>query len=109
MQGDEPLLHVGSGAHFLGGAEEDADAPGIHGIEQRLLLAVGVGVVDIGDFLGRNAFGDELVADFVIDVEAVGIGRREVAEDKLRRALVLACLPGAGKSCSMARLTFVSP
>ena len=36
MEGDEPLLHVGPGAHFLGGAEEDADAPGIDRVKQRL-------------------------------------------------------------------------
>ena len=77
------LLYVGAGGHFLRGAKQDADAPGIDRIKQRLLLRVGIGVVDIGDFLGRNAFRNELVADFIVDVELVRIGRGEVAEDKL--------------------------
>ena len=95
MERDEPFLHVRAGAHFLGGAQKDADAPGIHRIKQVLLLPVGLGVMDIGDFFCRDAFGNEFVADFVIDVEAVGIGRREVAEHKLGQPLVFAFFPRA--------------
>jgi hypothetical protein len=93
VESDEPLLHVRPGAHFFGGAQQDADAAGIHGVKQCLLLAVRIGVMDVGDFLCRNASGDELVAKLVINVEAIRIGCREVAENKLRQSLFLSCRP----------------
>ena len=51
--------------------------------------------MDISDFLGRDAFGDELVADVVIDVELVGIRSGEVAKDELCRAPVPPFFPTA--------------
>jgi len=41
--------------------------------------------MDIGDFLGRDALGDELVSYVVIDVGTGRDWRREMAEDKLGR------------------------
>jgi len=64
--------------------------------------------MDIGYFFGRDAFGNELVADFVIDVEPVGVGRREVAEHKLRQSLLPAFFPGA-VNIWVARVILVSP
>ena len=94
MEGLEALLDVRTSAHFLGGAQEDADFPGVDGIKERLLLCVGIGVMDISDFLGRNTSGYQVVAHFVIDVEPVGVGRGEVAKDKLGGAFVFRGIPG---------------
>ncbi len=49
--------------------------------------------MDIGDFLRRDTFGNQHSADFVIDVEAIGIGCRKVAEDKLRQSPFFSCRP----------------
>jgi len=35
MQGDQPLLNIGAGTHFLRAAEQDADFARADGTEQR--------------------------------------------------------------------------
>ena len=75
------VLHVGPGAHLLGGAEQDAHLPGPHLAEQLLLLRLCVGVMDKGDLLTGNACRHQLIPDVLIDIErAVPLGRGEVAE-----------------------------
>ena len=75
------VLHIGPGAHLLGGAEQDAHLPGPHLAEQLLLLRLGVGVMDKGDLLTGDASRYQFVPDVLIDIErAVPLGRGEVAE-----------------------------
>ena len=84
MQGDQLFLHVGARAHLLRGAEEYPDLTAAHLSEQLLFLDLGIGSVDIGDFLGRDAFGNELIPDGVIDIEVPVIARcREINKDHL--------------------------
>ena len=72
---NEPFLHIGPGAHLFRRAQQDSDAAGIDGVEKSFLLQVRIRVMDISDFLRRDAPVDKLLSDFVIDIEAVGIGR----------------------------------
>ena len=75
------VLHIGPGAHLLGGAEQDAHLAGPHLAEQLLLLRLGVGVVDKGDLLTGDTSRHQLVPDVLVDVESpVSLGRGEVAE-----------------------------
>ena len=83
VQRRQALLHVGTGAHFFGGADQDAYSAGVDRIEQQLLFRIAVGVVDEGDLGLRDAPLDQPVSHFVIDIEARRIGGREVAEHKL--------------------------
>ncbi len=87
MQGDEPFLDVGAGAHLLRAAEQHADRAVPDLLEEGLFLGVGVGVADGGDLFARDAVGDELLDDLVVG--GVAPGRRvdaHVAEDHLRAA-----------------------
>ena len=52
MGGNKQILHIGTSAHFGGTAHEDAHLTGAHFAEQFLLPGFGVGVMDIGDFIG---------------------------------------------------------
>jgi hypothetical protein len=79
----QPALDVGSGAYFFGASEQDAYAAGVHGIEEQLLFGIVVGVVNEGNFGVRDTAPDELLADFVVDVPALWIGSREIAEEEL--------------------------
>src|ERR1035441_5763828 len=81
MEGNEPLLYVHSGAHFLCRTKKDADAAGVHRIKQRLLLDVSLRIVNRRDLLRRDPFLNKFAADFIIDVEFVRVRCREVAED----------------------------
>ena len=83
MERGQPLLHVGPRPHFFRGADQDADSPGVHSIEQCFLLGVAVGVVDEGDLGLRHACFNQFYADLVVDVETRRVRRREVAEHEL--------------------------
>ena len=88
MQGDEPVLHIGSGSHFCGAAHEDTHLAAAHLGEQLLFLLLGVGGVDISDLVFRNAHLQQLLPQIVIHIEAaVRFGSRQVAENQLRAAL----------------------
>jgi len=50
--------------------------------------------VDIGDFLCRNALGNQLVPEIIVHIElAVAVGRRQVAEYHLCRFPISGALP----------------
>ena len=51
VQGDQPFLHVGAGAHLLRAADQHPDLAAADLIEQGSFLGVGVGVADGGDLL----------------------------------------------------------
>ena len=55
MQGNQPLLHIRAGTHFLRAAEQDTDFARAHGTEQRQLRVVGVVILNEGDFVCRDA------------------------------------------------------
>ena len=94
VQGNEPLLDVSARAHFLGTANQHAHLTGAHFAEQLLLLRLGLGVVDVGDFAGGDAHGKQLVSERVIDVElAVVLGRGQVAKHHLRGVVRCRALP----------------
>ena len=105
VQGDELLLHIGSGSHLLRRAEQHADLTGAHLAEQLLFLCLRFSRVDICDLLRRDATGYELVAYIIVDIEfAVPVRGGEVAENHLRGTRLLRALPylkdilGAGGS-----------
>ena len=70
----------------------DAAAPYLR--EELVLLRLGVSIVDECDLLLRDAAGDQLLLEVIVDVEALVLsGGREVAEDKLRQPLFLCVIP----------------
>ncbi len=77
MGGNKPLLHVGSGAHFLCTAQQDAHLTIAHLGEQLRLLRIGIGIMDKGDFLRWHSFGDQLGTNIIIyahfQLNALGI------------------------------------
>ena len=91
MQCDSAGLDVGSGAHFLGGADEHRDLAAVAVIEQAQLVFGFFGVVDEADLLGGHPPGDQVVADSAVHVEVVLFlaafaGGAAVAEDDLQPA-----------------------
>ena len=55
MQRDELSLHVRPGAHFLGGAHQDADLARPHILEDREFRRVAVKTLNEGNFSRRHA------------------------------------------------------
>ncbi|QRE00577.1 hypothetical protein [Pseudomonas phage Itty13] len=102
VQGDQPVLHVGAGAHLRGGAEQEAHAAGADLAEKLLLLEVGLGVVDEGDLVGRDALGDQLLLQVVIDREVTVQGHQLVGADLIQLGgRVLVSL--VGPACEVAQ------
>ena len=93
MKCHKPSLDVGAGAHLFGGPEKYPHSARIHAIKEHLLGGVGLRVMDECNLSRRNARGDELRPDVVVNVESLGIGRGEVAEDELCRAVVPSVVP----------------
>src|ERR1700683_1331380 len=85
VEGDGSVLHVSTGAHLFGGADENGDSAVAAGGEELGFVAVGFGVVDVADLVAREAPGGGVGAEVVGDVEGVGWGA-EVAEDQLQGA-----------------------
>ena len=87
-------LHIGAGSHFLRGTDEHPHLTGAHLAKQLFLLRLGVCRMDIGDFLCRNALGNQLVSEIIVHIElAVAVGRRQVAEYHLCRFPIGGALP----------------
>ena len=94
MECHKPILHIRPRAHLLGAAQQDAHLPGAHLGEQFLFPSFGIGVMDIGDLVFWDAHRHELHFQIVIDIEAaVILGGGEIAEHKLRPALLRGLLP----------------
>ena len=69
MEGDEAVLDIRACPHLEGAAHEHPH-PALPDLGKQLLFpGWGVGVVDKGDLLGRNAPSDEFVPDVLIDGE----------------------------------------
>ena len=85
VQRREFLLNIGAGSHLLGGADQHPDLPRAHLAKQLLFLRLRIRGVDIGDFFGWYAPGDQLIPQVIIDVEiAVPLGGGQVAKGHLR-------------------------
>ena len=56
-----------AGTHFLRAADQHAHRPLPYFLEVGLFLGVGFGVADTGDLLARDAVGDELFDDVILD------------------------------------------
>lgn len=68
-------------AHLLGRAEQDAHLAGPHLAEQLLLFRLGVGIMNKGDLLTRDAGGHQFVPDILINIESpVALRLGQVAE-----------------------------
>ena len=65
MQGHQPLLDIGAGAHFLRAAHENSDFSRTHFLEQNMFLHVAVIILHEGDLFGGNAasgkFGFQII------------------------------------------------
>lgn len=94
VQGHQFLLDIGSGSHLCGAAQQHPDFSITHLAEQLLFLLLGVGVVDVGDFLGGDAFGNQLIPQVIVHIEgAVAFGGGEIAEGQLSGLLSGGALP----------------
>ena len=110
VQSNQLLLHIRAGSHLLRRTDKHSDLTVSHLAEQFLFLRFGICRMDIGNFLFRNTFRYQLVAQIIIDIEStVTVGSREVAEYHLRRTLVGGFLPDikdiVGTGGYLARLT----
>ena len=55
MERNQTVLHVSPGSHLLSGPHQDTHLPGPHLGEQFFFPRFGVGIVDIGDLVLRDA------------------------------------------------------
>jgi len=70
MERGGSLLHVHPGAHLPRRAKQDTLATGVHVIEERLLLRIGLGVMNEGDLVLFDTGFDQVLLDdrvYVID------------------------------------------
>ena len=94
VQGHQLLLAVGSGTHALCAAQQHTHLTGPHLGEQVFLLRLRLGIVDIGDLMFRHTHRQQLISNIIVDTEStLALGRGQIAEDHLRRALLCCALP----------------
>ena len=94
MERNETGLAVGSRAHFEGGTHQHPHLSGTDFGKQFLFLGVGIRRVDESDFFWRDAPGNQLFADVIINIEfAVPFRNRQVTENHLCRTLFRRPLP----------------
>ncbi len=74
MQRPQAALHIGAGAHLLGGAEQDPYLARIDGVEQVPLGLIGVGVMNEGDLVCGDAACHQPLAHIIVDIERFGSG-----------------------------------
>ena len=93
VQRNQPLLDIGSGSHFGGAAHQHTHCTAANFSEKFRLAGIGVRFVDEGNFcFGDSAF-DQLCFHVIVDIENARLGRRQIAENKLRTALRRGLLP----------------
>ena len=94
VQGNQFLLNIGASAHFCGTSQQNPHFSSTNLAEQLLFLLLGVGVVDIGNLLGGDAPGNQLVPQIIVHIEgAVVFGSGQVTEGQLGRFLLGGALP----------------
>ena len=85
MKRDQPLLDIRPCPHLLCRAKQHPDLPGAHLAEQLFFLHLGICGMDVCDLLSRDALGDQLIAQVIIDIKlAVPFGGAEITEHHLR-------------------------
>src|SRR5260221_2600577 len=75
MEGNQAPLHISPRAAFLSGPKQNAFASCIDRIVQFLLLRVSFGVVDVGNFLNRDAISKQHPFHFTLDLEPLLVRR----------------------------------
>ena len=94
MDGNQPVLHIGSGSHFLRASHENPDLAASHFCEQFFLFCFRICRMDKGYFLLRHTCRNQFGADIVIDIErAVILRRGEITEQKLCQPRLFTLLP----------------
>ena len=66
---DKAILHVHASAHLKGTSHQDAHLTGAHLGEQLLFANLGIGFMDKGDLFTRNAHGNQLVSNIIVNRE----------------------------------------
>ena len=88
MRCNELILHIGSGTHLSGGADQHSYLTTTNLFEKLLLFRFGIGFVDKLDLLCGDATGNQLFPDVIVDIEgAVTFRRGEVTKQELGRPL----------------------
>ena len=94
MQGDQPVLHIGSRPHLAGAAQKNPHLPGADFGKQLFLFDLRIGIVNKGNFGFRNAFRYELLPNIFIYIEAaVPFGSGNIAEGELGELVRSALFP----------------
>ena len=110
MDGHGPLLGVDSRSQFLGGAEKETDASGVHVVKQFLTRVVAVRLLNETDLLFRNVMVfHQLAPDFAVNVPFVRLVRAQVGKHELRALLVEILVvvfrnPGRAVGCLISRI-----
>ena len=77
MDCHQTILHIGSSPHFGGTAQQHTHLTGTHLAEQLLFLDLRIGVVNKGNLLCRNASGNQLGTNVIINGERGFFFQRE--------------------------------
>ena len=96
MERDQAFLNVRPGAHHLGASHQHPDPPGSHLFEKGNFGGVRIAILNESNFLGGNAFLNELGLQVIIGRKPFYcslLRRRKIAKDELRQSFVLRLLP----------------
>ena len=69
MDCHQTILHIGASPHFGGTAQQHTHLTGTHLAEQLLFLDLRIGVVNKGNLLCRNAPGNQLGTNVIVNGE----------------------------------------
>ena len=93
VQRNQPLLDIGSGSHFGSAAHQHTHCTAANFSEKFRLAGIGVRFMDEGNFCFGDSALDQLCFHVIVDIENARLGRRQIAENKLRTALRHGLLP----------------
>ena len=94
MEGNQPVLDIGSCPQLLRGTEQDTHLPGAHFRKQLRLFCLRAGFMDKGDFLPGDALFHQFLPHIIVNIKGtVRFRRGEVAENKLCGTLLCCFLP----------------
>ena len=84
MQGDQPVLHIGSRPHLAGAAQQNPHLPGANFGKQLLLFDLRISTVNKGNLRFGHPPGDQFLPNIFIYIEAaVPFWGGNIAEDEL--------------------------
>ena len=93
VQRHKTLLHIGACSHFGRAAHQNANCTAANFSEKFRLAGIGVRFMDEGNFCFGDSALDQLCFHVIVDIENARLGRRQIAENKLRTALRHGLLP----------------